>query len=137
MPRRSALALVALVALVVACGDGGPAAAPTEPTAAPSTAGSSTVHPATSTAAAVPQRIVSLSPSLTEMLFAVGAGGQVAAVDKYSDFPAGAPVTDLSGFKPNVEAIATGGDDGDERNEREGGATGHGSLSAGARRGRG
>ena len=40
------------------------------------------------------------------MLYAVGAGDQVAAVDKNSDFPAGAPVTDLSGFKPNVEAIA-------------------------------
>jgi len=58
------------------------------------------------TIAAAPQRIMSLSPSLTEMLYAVGAGDQVGAVDKNSDFPAGAPVTDLSGFKPNVEAIA-------------------------------
>jgi iron complex transport system substrate-binding protein len=54
----------------------------------------------------VPQRIVSLSPSLTEMLYAIGAGDQVVAVDTYSDFPAGTPMTDLSGFKPNVEAIA-------------------------------
>ena len=48
---------------------------------------------------------MSLSPSLTEMLYAIGAGDQVVAVDKYSDFPAGTPVTDLSGFQPNVEAI--------------------------------
>jgi iron complex transport system substrate-binding protein len=53
-----------------------------------------------------PQRIVSLSPSATEMLFAVGAGGQVVAVDDQSDFPAHAPRTSLSSYQPNVEAIA-------------------------------
>jgi iron complex transport system substrate-binding protein len=55
---------------------------------------------------AQPTRIVSLSPSITELLFAIDAGPQVAAVDKSSDHPSGTPVTDLSGFKPNVEAIA-------------------------------
>jgi len=54
-----------------------------------------------------PERIVSLSPTATEMLFAVGAGDQVEAVDDQSSYPAGAPVTDLSGFEPNVEAIAS------------------------------
>jgi iron complex transport system substrate-binding protein len=53
-----------------------------------------------------PTRVVSLSPSITEMLFAIGAGPQVTAVDKSSDHPTGTPITDLSGFKPNVEAIA-------------------------------
>ncbi|MFW5416725.1 ABC transporter substrate-binding protein [Nocardiopsis sp. CNT-189] len=53
-----------------------------------------------------PERIVSLSPTSTEMLFAVGAGEQVAAVDEYSNYPEEAPTTDLSGFTPNVEAIA-------------------------------
>jgi iron complex transport system substrate-binding protein len=52
-----------------------------------------------------PEAIVSLSPTATEMLFAVGAGEQVVAVDDQSDYPADAPVTDLSGFQPNVEAI--------------------------------
>ncbi|MDE0804811.1 MAG: ABC transporter substrate-binding protein [Acidimicrobiales bacterium] len=52
-----------------------------------------------------PTTIVSLSPSITEMLYAVGASDQVAAVDASSNFPADAPVTDLSGFRPNVEAI--------------------------------
>lgn len=53
-----------------------------------------------------PTRIVSLSPTATEMLFAIGAGDQVIAVDDQSDFPEDAPRTDLSGFEPNVEAIA-------------------------------
>ncbi|MFD3811530.1 ABC transporter substrate-binding protein [Rhodococcus sp. NPDC058639] len=52
-----------------------------------------------------PQAIVSLSPVSTEMLYAVGAGDQVIAVDDQSDHPAGVPVTDLSGYTPNVEAI--------------------------------
>jgi iron complex transport system substrate-binding protein len=53
-----------------------------------------------------PARIVSLSPSATEMLFAINAGPQVVAVDDQSDFPANAPKTELSGFKPSAEAIA-------------------------------
>jgi len=54
-----------------------------------------------------PARIVSLSPSATEDLFAVGAGKQVIAVDDQSDYPKRAPKTSLSGFTPNVEAIAS------------------------------
>ncbi|HYI45670.1 MAG TPA: ABC transporter substrate-binding protein [Actinomycetota bacterium] len=53
-----------------------------------------------------PERIVSLSPTATEMLFAVGAGDQVVAVDDQSDYPPEVPTTDLSGFEPNIEAIA-------------------------------
>lgn len=53
-----------------------------------------------------PRRIVSLSPTATEMLFAIGAGTQVVAADDQSDYPAEAPTTGLSGFEPNVEAIA-------------------------------
>lgn len=54
-----------------------------------------------------PARIVSISPTSTEVLFAVGAGGQVVAVDDQSNYPTHVPVTDLSGFTPNVEAIAS------------------------------
>ena len=54
-----------------------------------------------------PHRIVSLSPSATEMLFAIGAGPQVVAVDDQSNYPATAPATKLSGFTPNIEAIAS------------------------------
>jgi iron complex transport system substrate-binding protein len=53
-----------------------------------------------------PVRIVSLSPSATQDLFAVGAGSQVVAVDSYSTYPARAPRTSLSAFTPNAEAIA-------------------------------
>ena len=56
--------------------------------------------------AAVPKRIVSLSPTTTETLFAIGAGRQVVAVDDQSNYPRRAPRTSLSGYTPNVEAIA-------------------------------
>ena len=52
-----------------------------------------------------PESIVSLSPTATEMLWAVGAGDQVVAVDDQSDHPEGVPSTKLSGYEPNVEAI--------------------------------
>ncbi len=53
-----------------------------------------------------PDAIVSLSPTATEMLYAIGAGPQVKAVDSDSDFPTNAPKTTLSAYDPNVEAIA-------------------------------
>ncbi|HEU5264430.1 MAG TPA: ABC transporter substrate-binding protein [Gaiellaceae bacterium] len=59
------------------------------------------------TVARKPRRVVSLSPTATESLFAIGAGPQVVAVDDQSDFPRSAPKTSLSGFTPNVEAIAS------------------------------
>jgi iron complex transport system substrate-binding protein len=62
------------------------------------------VQPAGS--APVPRRIVSLSPTATESLFAIGAGARVVAVDDQSDYPKRAPRTKLSGYTPNVEAIA-------------------------------
>ena len=55
---------------------------------------------------ASPSKIISLSPSATEDLFAIGAGPQVIAVDDLSNFPANAPVSKLSAYDPNVEAIA-------------------------------
>jgi iron complex transport system substrate-binding protein len=53
-----------------------------------------------------PARIVSLSATATEDLYAVGTGKQVVAVDSYSNYPRQAPRTHLSGFTPNIEAIA-------------------------------
>ena len=52
-----------------------------------------------------PEAVVSLSPAATEMLFAIGAGDQVVAVDEFSTFPPEAPTTELSGFTPNVESV--------------------------------
>jgi iron complex transport system substrate-binding protein len=109
----SALAALALVA--AACGDDDDAS---QATAAPTTIAATT--PATTTAAApattaaapadeaVPSKIISLSPTATEMLYAIGAGDQVLAVDDFSNYPdeAAAKMAGLSGFEPNVEAIA-------------------------------
>ncbi|MFZ1491043.1 MAG: ABC transporter substrate-binding protein [Ilumatobacteraceae bacterium] len=107
--RRSALALFA-AALLGACGGDDASStdtsAPVEPTSSPSTdpADSAPSEPA----ADAPSRIVSLSPTHTEMLFAIGAGEQVIAVDSLSNYPpeAAAVLTELSAFEPNVEAIA-------------------------------
>ena len=52
-----------------------------------------------------PDAIISLSPTATEILFAIEAGDQVIAVDDQSNFPAEAPISDLSGFTPNLESI--------------------------------
>lgn len=52
-----------------------------------------------------PTRIVSMSPSATETLFAIGAGDQVIAVDKNSNFPQEAPEGVLDAYEPNVEAV--------------------------------
>lgn len=54
-----------------------------------------------------PERIISLSPTATEMLFAIDAGDQVVAVDEMSNYPPEAPRSELSGFQPNVEAIGS------------------------------
>ncbi len=57
------------------------------------------------TIASKPTRIISLSPTATEDLFAIGAGSSVIAVDNDSDYPKSAPKTSLSGYTPNIEAV--------------------------------
>ena len=102
---------------------GGTTEAPAETTAPPATATSESESTTTTAAVADgpftvieaangtveitarPEAIVSLSPTATEMLFAIGAGDQVVAVDEFSYYPEEAPVTELSGFTPNLEAI--------------------------------
>jgi iron complex transport system substrate-binding protein len=64
---------------------------------------------ATSTSITAPDaldHIVSISPTATEILFAIGAGDQVVAVDDQSTYPTDAPKTALTSYQPNVEAIA-------------------------------
>ena len=58
------------------------------------------------TVEAQPEKIVSMSASATEMLYALGADDQVEAVDSSSNYPEGVPTTELSSFTPNAEAIA-------------------------------
>lgn len=53
-----------------------------------------------------PQRIVSLSPGTTETLFAIGAGDQIVAVDRFADYPEAAkarPKVDYS--RPSIESL--------------------------------
>ncbi|HET9214416.1 MAG TPA: ABC transporter substrate-binding protein, partial [Gaiellaceae bacterium] len=113
LSRPLAAAAAALLALAFAgCGgNGDDAAAPPVTTAAaeqPAVEFPVTIEAANGSVVLEerPDRIVSLSPTATESLFAIGAGEQVIAVDDQSNFPAEAPVTDLSGFQPNIEAIA-------------------------------
>lgn len=56
-----------------------------------------------------PERIVSLSPSGTEILFALGLGPRVVGVDKFSDYPdEAAKVEKVGGFSdPSLEKIAS------------------------------
>lgn len=111
-PVRTVFAGALLGTLVLAgCGQTSttatPAASPASSSAAPGTAFPVTVKAAngTITIPKRPERIISLSATHTETLYAIGAGPQVIAVDDQSNHPAEAPKTALSGFKPNVEAI--------------------------------
>ncbi|MCP3976902.1 MAG: ABC transporter substrate-binding protein [bacterium] len=125
--RKTAFSL-ALTLVVAACGGTGDTTtlAPATTAAAPTTQATTTAPPTTTatptvaagfpvtvahgtgevTLADQPISIVSISPTATEILFAIGAADQVIAVDSLSTYPAEAPVTDLSAFEANVEAIA-------------------------------
>lgn len=126
--RRSSL-LLAVLFVVAACGTGNQGAGTTMTTTVvetTTTAGQATTTTVSPTTAAVsgfpvtietdggpvtieemPESIVSLSTVATEILFAIGAGDQVVAVDDQSNYPEEAPTSDLSGFTPNVEAIVS------------------------------
>ncbi|MGQ9486600.1 MAG: ABC transporter substrate-binding protein [Armatimonadota bacterium] len=53
-----------------------------------------------------PQRIVSLTPGITEVLFAVGAGKQVVGVTTYCDYPPEAKrLPKIGDMRPNMEAV--------------------------------
>ena len=92
--KRTVAALAAAFVLLAACGDDGT-------TAADETTTTTAAEPSG------PERIVSMSATSTEMLFAIGAGDQVVAADQQSNFPPEAPTTDLSAYEPNIEAITT------------------------------
>ena len=123
-PRTAALAvLLALVAVLGGCAGGGSGSSASASGASPAGAGvapgsssggpRATGFPVTVqgsggavTVTTAPKAVVSLAPSLTEMLFAIGAGNQVKAVDDQSTYPPQAPRTKLSGFQPSAEAVA-------------------------------
>ena len=105
--RLAAVAAAAALALAaIACGSSGSSTG-----SAPGAAGRAAFPAVIKTANGVvhirsrPTTIISLSPTATEMLYAIGAGSQVKAVDSDSDYPPQAPMTKLSGLDPNLEAI--------------------------------
>jgi iron complex transport system substrate-binding protein len=104
------LALVALLValLAAACGEDGSQPANAGPTTSETVAFPVTVEAANGDVAIAerPKRIISLSPTATETLFSLDAGEQVLAVDDQSNYPPDAPRTKLSGFQPNIEAVA-------------------------------
>ena len=100
-------AALILAAVVAACGSDDPLASRAPLTAATEAPATPETRPATETPAvetafpltitdsggtelvfeAAPRRIISFSPAATEILFAIGAGGQVIAVDEFSNYP--------------------------------------------------
>ena len=111
-PGLTVAAAVAVVAALVGCGSTDSTAASSGPSQSASAVARAS-FPVTLTASngsvtikARPDRILSLAPTATEDLYAVGAGPQVVAVDQNSDYPPDVPKTKLSGLTPNLEAIA-------------------------------
>src|SRR6478609_673060 len=102
MKHRWLIAAVGALAVVAAgCGSDSKSSSTTADAATTSSV-------AASTPATVASKIVSLSPTATEMLYAIGAGDQVIAVDQFSNYPEEVlqKPHDLDGNSPNVEAIA-------------------------------
>jgi iron complex transport system substrate-binding protein len=104
--------LLALLLAVAACSPADTGNNTTTTAAQPKTTADQGVFPVTVeadngsvTIETRPEAMISLSAVATEMLFEIGAGPQVIAVDDQSNYPADAPMTDLSGFTPNLEAI--------------------------------
>ena len=102
--RCFALAVLAAVSLG-ACGSSGKTAATGTTLPTPSTA-----FPVTVTAAngpvivpSRPTRILSVSATATEMLYAIGAGPQVVGVDQFSTDPPNAPRTKFTGSETSAE----------------------------------
>ncbi|MFM8794691.1 MAG: ABC transporter substrate-binding protein, partial [Acidimicrobiales bacterium] len=92
--RRVAV-LTAATVLLAACGGGGSS----DTSAGPDTTAG--------VCAGAGKKVLSLSPTATEMVYAIGAGDQVVAVDSLSNWPAEAAdkVTKISAFEPNAEEI--------------------------------
>lgn len=114
MARRLAILLSVLAVLLSACGTAASPLVSTPPTASPTASPSafpttiSDFQGRSVSVAAKPQRIVSIGPSITEFLFALGAGDRVVGVDDFSDEPAAATkIEKVGGVKVNVEKVVS------------------------------
>ena len=109
MRFRSWFAVLAILLLAAACGDAAtaPAASPTSTTSAfPATV--TDFQQRSVTIPQRPERLVSIGPSITAFLFALGAGTRVVGVDDFSDEPAEASkVERVGGVKVNFEKVVS------------------------------
>lgn len=106
MTRRTWVASAVLaVVLLGSCGSSGKTSGTASAAPTPSTRFPVTVTAANGpvTIPARPTRILSLSATATEMVYAVGAGPQVAGVDVYSTDPPNAPKTKFTGAETSAE----------------------------------
>ncbi len=121
LARRSLFAALPalLLSVIAACGGSAlpaPSASPAPAASSAAATAATAVFPTnvtdhqgkSVTIAKRPERIVSIGPSNTEFLFALGAGDRVVAVDDFSDEPAAAKAkAKVGGVKPNVEKIVS------------------------------
>lgn len=110
LSRRRFVGLLAGTLMFAACAADPDTSKPTttEPAVAETTAPADTVAGEADAKEAAGERIVSLSATATEMLYALGAQDQIVAVDNYSNYPQEAAdfATKIDAFEPSVEAIA-------------------------------
>ncbi len=94
---------LALTLLAAACGDDDRVL----PTSTPPDAGSFPVTVRGAVIPELPQRIVSLSATHTEVLYEIGAGPEIIGTDLFSDYPVAATETEkIDAFNLSVEAVA-------------------------------
>jgi iron complex transport system substrate-binding protein len=99
---------IGLILLIITVFTGLPASCSSSPkSTTPSSITITDDYNRTVTIVKYPQRIISLSPANTEILFALGLGSRIVGVSEYSDYPPeAANITSVGSYdKPNIEVI--------------------------------
>jgi iron complex transport system substrate-binding protein len=108
MAPRILTFLAALLITLGACGGTAPVTSSATPTASAFPATLSDFQSRSVTVAKRPERLVSIGPSITAFLFALGAGPRVVGVDDFSDEPSEASKLDkVGGVKVNFEKVVS------------------------------
>jgi len=108
MRSRFVMLLAVLLLTLAACGGAVSVSPSPSVTASPFPATVTDFQNRSITIPAQPQRLVSIGPSITAFLFALGAGPRVVGVDDFSDEPAEAATRDhVGGIKVNFEKVVS------------------------------